>query len=515
MTGETQSRPQERDPVEEVQEFLDETARQAEAGGVEEGGGTGTTPDLSGAEVVMTTRGSSVDDHHDGDARGRAGKRPVESGVEGVPQACNRQRQFRLDEVYDQDAQAGFRDTVLQWVYDSGIPFAAFRRHSWLRHRAVDRHASQSPVSLSIVQGHWDDGIVDQRGKFTRILREVRSLFESVGATVFSNGRQSRDARPIVNFLTAAKRGALIYAIVHRDGSVPEKTQIVLRRWKVILRFFPPKDVLAICTDSASNYTSPAKLLAEDSDLQIRHIAWLPCHPVPGSMGSTGRPVPPFLAQRSPRYRCHIADRRAVDVHRGSGRCRTDRTQSRPHERDLVKEVQEFLDEEARQAEAGGVKEGEGTDTTPDLSGEEVVMTAQGRSVADHHKGHSRGRAGKSRFLAQRSPRCRYHIADRRVVDVHRRSGRGSTSGIQSRSQERDPVEEVQEFLDEEARQAEVRDVEEGGGTSTTPNLSGEELVMTARGSSAADHHEGDARGRAGKRSVESGNEGVRQARKR
>ncbi|GBG59622.1 hypothetical protein CBR_g49887 [Chara braunii] len=261
-TGGTQSRPQERDPVEEVQEFLDEEARRAVAGGIEEGGGTGTPLDLPGEEVVMTARE----------------KRPVESGGEGVPHACKRQRQSRLDEMYDPDGQAGFRDTFLQWVYDFGIPFAAFRGQSWLRHKkqlaSMPRRVRPVYPSFKDIGG---DGIVDQRGKVAAMLREVRGSFESVGATILSDGGQSRDARPIVNFLAAAKHGALMYATVQRDGSVPETTQIVMRRWKAIFRSFPPKDVLAICTDSASNYTSAAKLLAKDSDPQIRRITWLPC----------------------------------------------------------------------------------------------------------------------------------------------------------------------------------------------------------------------------------------------
>ncbi|GBG75371.1 hypothetical protein CBR_g20000 [Chara braunii] len=261
-TGGTQSRPQERDAVEEVEEFLAEEARRAEARGSEEGGAAGPAPDMPGEDVVMTARG----------------KMPVESGVEGVPQGRKRQRRSRLDEVYNPDGQAGFRDTFLQWAYDDGIPFAAFRRQSWLRHK---KQLASMPRGVRPVYPSFKDiggaGIDEQRGKVAAMLREVCSSFESIGATILSDGRQSRDARPIVNFLAAAKHGALLYATVQRDGSLSETAQIVLRRWKAIFRSFPPKDVLAICTDSASNYTSAANLLAKDSDPNIRRITWLPC----------------------------------------------------------------------------------------------------------------------------------------------------------------------------------------------------------------------------------------------
>ncbi|GBG80905.1 hypothetical protein CBR_g31461 [Chara braunii] len=197
-----------------VEEFLVEEAGRAEAGGSEEGGGAGPSPDLSGEDLVMTARG----------------KRPVESGVEGVPQGRKRQRQSRLDEVYDPDGQAGFRDTFLQWAYNAGILFAAFRRQSWIRHK---KQLAAMPRGVRPVYPSFKDiggaGIDEQRGKVAAMLREVRSSFESVGATILSDGRQSRDARLIVNFLEAAKRGALLYATVQRDGSASETTQIARR----------------------------------------------------------------------------------------------------------------------------------------------------------------------------------------------------------------------------------------------------------------------------------------------
>ncbi|GBG74177.1 hypothetical protein CBR_g17891 [Chara braunii] len=218
-------------------------------------------------------------DLHRGSGRGRTGasqSQPQER--DHVDEAHKRQRQSTLDEVYDPDGQVAFRDTFLQWVYDSGIPFVAFRRQSWYRHKkalaAMSRGVRPVYPSFKDIGG---GGIDDQRGKVAAMLREVRGSFESVGATILSDVRQSRDARPIVNFLAASKRGALLYATVQRDGSVAEMARIVLRRWKAIFRSFPPKDVLVICTDSASNYTSAAKLPAKDPDPEIRRITWLPC----------------------------------------------------------------------------------------------------------------------------------------------------------------------------------------------------------------------------------------------
>ncbi|GBG91533.1 hypothetical protein CBR_g52567 [Chara braunii] len=71
--------------------------------------------------------------------------------------------------------------------------------------------------------------------------------------------------------------GALLYATICRDGSVPETDAIVFRRWRTIIESFLAKDVTAFCTDSASNYTAAARLLAAYPDPVVRRITWIPC----------------------------------------------------------------------------------------------------------------------------------------------------------------------------------------------------------------------------------------------
>ncbi|GBG92258.1 hypothetical protein CBR_g55027 [Chara braunii] len=197
-TGGTQSRPQERDAVEEVEEFLAEEARRAEARGGEEGGGAGPTPDMSGEDVVMTARG----------------KMPVESGVEGVPQGSKRQRQSRLDEVYDPDGQAGFRDTFLQWAYHAGIPFASFRRQSWLRHK---KQLASMPRGVPPVYPSFKDiggaGIDEQRGKVAAMLREGGSGGGGGGRETDGGGEGRRE--------TMAEERSLMLRM--REGAMAEE----------------------------------------------------------------------------------------------------------------------------------------------------------------------------------------------------------------------------------------------------------------------------------------------------
>ncbi|GBG65923.1 hypothetical protein CBR_g54216 [Chara braunii] len=171
--------------------------------------------ELPGEEVVMTSRGE--------DPEIRKGKRPMGETDQAAIRPGKRVRQSKIDEVYTADKQSVFNNKFLQWIYDAGIPFNSFRRQSW---REIRKAADQLP-------------------------REVRMRFpafkEIAGAT-----------------------GALLYPTICHDGSVQETDAIVFRRWKA-------KDVIALCTDSASNYTAAARLLAVGPDPVVRRITWLPC----------------------------------------------------------------------------------------------------------------------------------------------------------------------------------------------------------------------------------------------
>ncbi|GBG92046.1 hypothetical protein CBR_g54300 [Chara braunii] len=94
----------------EIQDVLDEAE---EREGVE----------LPGEEVIMTSRGE--------DPARRQGKRPMGEADQAATRPGKRVRQSKIDEVYDADKQSIFNDKFLQWIYDSGIPFNAFRRQSW------------------------------------------------------------------------------------------------------------------------------------------------------------------------------------------------------------------------------------------------------------------------------------------------------------------------------------------------------------------------------------------------
>ncbi|GBG91994.1 hypothetical protein CBR_g54089 [Chara braunii] len=271
------------DVVDEVEAFLDrEARREADAmrGTAEVGGEGGSSPPhWKGEEVVMTARSTGGGSRDAGQRERANGKMHVDEVDDDIAEEGRKKpRQTTMDEVYDGDAQQRTRSTFLEWVYDVGIRFRAFRRSSWRRHRKA---VAELPRGVRMVCPSHKEiggrGVIEKRDEVATRLAHVRASFEVIGATIVTDGRRSTDLRPIINFLAAGKHVALLYATVCRDAFVPETGEIVLRRWKAIFRSFPPNHLLAICTDSASNYTSAAELLAKGADPELHRITWLPC----------------------------------------------------------------------------------------------------------------------------------------------------------------------------------------------------------------------------------------------
>ncbi|GBG76355.1 hypothetical protein CBR_g22102 [Chara braunii] len=88
------------------------------------------------------------------------------------------------------------------------------------------------------------------RAELVEELEEVRQPFWVTGATLLSDGRKSRDGRPIMNFLAAGSRGVVVYTTINREGEADDAVH-VLRRWVTIFHEFSlggPQRINAICS---------------------------------------------------------------------------------------------------------------------------------------------------------------------------------------------------------------------------------------------------------------------------
>ncbi|GBG70768.1 hypothetical protein CBR_g8066 [Chara braunii] len=273
----------------EIQDALNE--EEGREGGAREGGmadeadeGVGE-PDLPGEEVVMTSRGVGQAgpapraprpelDH------ARREKRAVgEAGVEVRDTSREkRARQTTIDEMYAREKLAEFTDAWLQWIYVKGLPFNAFRGPEFQKVRQTAERVPRSIQfrfpSFKVTAG---TGIPSQRAKVETMVSEVRAAFRHSSATMLFDRRNSRNGKPLLNFLAKGANGALLYATIARDGSVRDTANIVYRRWRAIILSFPTKDVIGSCTDSASRRDALESMLHGDAWSRIpwerRHVS--------------------------------------------------------------------------------------------------------------------------------------------------------------------------------------------------------------------------------------------------
>ncbi|GBG81609.1 hypothetical protein CBR_g32601 [Chara braunii] len=165
-------------------------------------------------------------------------------------------------ESYSSQWKMKFKKRFLRFVYSQCLPFNVFRSEPW---KDLVRHfkdllgpvkvlwPSENEIAdIEIVVRTADDVAAD--------LAEVNAPFYVMGNTIMSDGRKSRDARPIVNFLVGGSRGVMMVQTMNREGERDRAPDVLVRLIKVF-DDFPPRWVNAICTDSASAYVVAANML--------------------------------------------------------------------------------------------------------------------------------------------------------------------------------------------------------------------------------------------------------------
>ncbi|GBG92369.1 hypothetical protein CBR_g55277 [Chara braunii] len=197
--------------------------------------------------------------------------------------AGKRLRQQKMMDTYGGEWIGQWRKAFFRWLYSSGIAFNAFHNTPY---RDLQQVALRQPggAPLLVLPSHNEiasmRAVEIHREELAEELEEFKQSLWMSGATLLSDGRKSRDGRPIVNFPATGSRGVITYTTINRKGE-PDDAVHVLQNWVAIFhgfRFGGPQRVNAICTDSASAYVGAAMALASPSiPPQLRRITWLPC----------------------------------------------------------------------------------------------------------------------------------------------------------------------------------------------------------------------------------------------
>ncbi|GBG70443.1 hypothetical protein CBR_g6571 [Chara braunii] len=159
------------------------------------------------------------------------------------------------------------------------LAFNVFRSEPWLD---VVRHFRELSGPVKVLWPSENEiadmeTIVHTADDVGADLAEVRAPFYVTGATIMSDRRKSRDARPIANFLAGGSRGVMLVRTMNREGE-RDGAPDVLAHWIKVFEDFSPRWVNAICIDSALAYVAAANMLQGPKQRpEHRRITWLPC----------------------------------------------------------------------------------------------------------------------------------------------------------------------------------------------------------------------------------------------
>ncbi|GBG89490.1 hypothetical protein CBR_g49281 [Chara braunii] len=153
------------------------------------------------------------------EAGASAGKRKEREEGDRPTTAQKRMRQNMITESFSSKWQMEFKKKWLWFVYSQRLAFNVFRSEPRLD---VVQHFKDLSGPVKVLWPSENEiadieTIVHTVDDVGADLAEVRAPFYVTGATIMSDERKSRDARPIVNFLAGGSRGVMLVRTMNRE----------------------------------------------------------------------------------------------------------------------------------------------------------------------------------------------------------------------------------------------------------------------------------------------------------
>ncbi|GBG63279.1 hypothetical protein CBR_g37365 [Chara braunii] len=173
---------------------------------------------FASAHVSARTR-AGADTAEAGASAGKRKEREEGDRPTATAAAQKRMRQNTITESFTSKWQMEFKKKWLRFVYSQRLAFNVFRSEPWLD---VVRHFRDLPGPVKVLWPSENEiadieTIVHTADNVGADLAEVRAPFYVTGATIMSDGRKSRDARPIVNFLAGGSCGVMLVRTMNRE----------------------------------------------------------------------------------------------------------------------------------------------------------------------------------------------------------------------------------------------------------------------------------------------------------
>ncbi|GBG73282.1 hypothetical protein CBR_g13001 [Chara braunii] len=114
---------------------------------------------------------------------------------------------------------------------------------------------------------------------YLRIQKQVNPLtacWDESGCTFITDGSTDRRERPVMNFLAAGEKGAVLVATMSMTAR-KKTAQALARLWEKIMREIGVHRINVICTDNAEVNKKAAQIQERRTDKDIARIPWVPC----------------------------------------------------------------------------------------------------------------------------------------------------------------------------------------------------------------------------------------------
>ncbi|GBG86182.1 hypothetical protein CBR_g41086 [Chara braunii] len=178
----------------------------------------------------------------------------------------------------DNDAQKKLDIAWVEAMFRAGIAFNFLKFDTTQKlHEVYLEVASARPKVKLPLYNHMRTVMLDFI--YLRIQKQVHPLtacWDESGCTFIMDGSSDRRERPVMNFLAAGEKGAVLVATV--SMAARKKTaQALAKLWEQIMREIGVHRINAICTDNAEVNKKAAQLLKRRTDKDIARIPWVPC----------------------------------------------------------------------------------------------------------------------------------------------------------------------------------------------------------------------------------------------
>ncbi|GBG77351.1 hypothetical protein CBR_g23683 [Chara braunii] len=178
----------------------------------------------------------------------------------------------------DNDAQKKLDIAWAEAMFRAGIAFnfLNFNTTQALQNTYLEVANAKPKVKLSTYK-HMRTVMLDYIFlKVQKAINPFTACWEKTGCTFITDGATDRKNRPVMNFLAAGQKGAVLVTTVYMIGR-KKNAAALTKLWEQVMREIGLKRINAIYTDNAEVNKKSAQILERRTDRDVARIPWVPC----------------------------------------------------------------------------------------------------------------------------------------------------------------------------------------------------------------------------------------------